>query len=127
MGAAPSSARHLLPGCYHTLCLGVLARHRRHVERTRSSRGSTLIANPMIEEFRQLYGSAEGIRILRAPGRVNLIGEHTDYNLGFVLPVALQLATYVAAAPSADGKLRVYSEDRGELREFDIACLTKTA
>src|SRR5215471_5320633 len=81
----------------------------------------------MLDEFRQLYGSAEGIRILRAPGRVNLIGEHTDYNQGFVLPVALQLATYIAAAPSADGKLRVYSEDRQELREFEIASLMDAA
>ena len=77
----------------------------------------------MIDAFRQRYGTAEGIRVFRAPGRVNLIGEHTDYNLGFVCPVALQLATYVAAAPSADGKLRIYSEHRRELREFDAATL----
>jgi galactokinase len=80
----------------------------------------------MIEAFRKLFGSADGTRVFRAPGRVNLIGEHTDYNQGFVLPVALQLATYVAAAPSGDGKLRVYSEDRRELREFDAANLTDT-
>ena len=55
----------------------------------------------MKEDFRKLYGSAEGVRVFRAPGRVNLIGEHTDYNLGFVLPVALDLATYIATAPSA--------------------------
>ena len=58
----------------------------------------------MIDAFRRLYGSADGIRVFRAPGRVNLIGEHTDYNLGFVLPVALHLATYVATAPARDGK-----------------------
>jgi galactokinase len=79
----------------------------------------------MIEEFRQLYGSAEGIRILRAPGRVNLIGEHTDYNLGFVLPVALQLATYVATAPSADGKLRIYSEARRSMGEWSVATIAQ--
>src|ERR1017187_7932921 len=75
----------------------------------------------MLETFRQLYGSAEGARIFRAPGRVNLIGEHTDYTLGFVLPVALDLATHVAAAPSPDGMLRLYSQQRGELREFPAA------
>src|SRR5438445_5922387 len=77
----------------------------------------------MIEEFRKLYGRAEGVRVFRAPGRVNLIGEHTDYNLGFVLPVALELATTIAAAPSGDGKLRMYSEHREEMREFDIAAV----
>jgi galactokinase len=72
-------------------------------------------------EFRKLYGSAEGVRVFRAPGRVNLIGEHTDYSLGFVLPVALDLATYIATAPSADGKLRIHSEFRKEMREWNAA------
>jgi galactokinase len=64
----------------------------------------------MIEEFRKVHGGVDGLRVFRAPGRVNLIGEHTDYNLGFVCPVALDLATYVAAAPNEDGKLSIYSE-----------------
>jgi galactokinase len=75
----------------------------------------------MIEAFRRLYGSADGVRVFRAPGRVNLIGEHTDYNLGFVLPVALDLATYIATAPAADGKLRIHSEDRQESAEWPVA------
>jgi len=73
---------------------------------------------PMIDTFRKLYGSAEGVRTFRAPGRVNLIGEHTDYNLGFVLPVALDLATTIATAPSGDGMLRIYSEQRQEMRQW---------
>jgi len=77
----------------------------------------------MIEEFRTLFGSADGVRIFRAPGRVNLIGEHTDYTLGFVLPVALELATCVASAPSSDGRLRIYSEDRREMGEWEIESL----
>jgi galactokinase len=75
----------------------------------------------MIEEFRQLYGSAEGVRVFRAPGRVNVIGEHTDYNMGFVLPMALDMATYVAAAPANNGKVRIYSEHQKEMREFNAA------
>jgi galactokinase len=75
----------------------------------------------VIDAFRRLYGSADGIRVFRAPGRVNLIGEHTDYNLGFVLPVALDLATYAAAAPGAGGQLRIYSEDREEAAVWAVA------
>ena len=81
----------------------------------------------MIEAFRRLYGSADGVRVYRAPGRVNLIGEHTDYNFGFVLPVALDLATLVAVAPSPDGKLRLHSLERAETREFDVASLAGLA
>jgi len=77
----------------------------------------------MTNAFRRLYGSADGVRIFRAPGRVNLIGEHTDYNLGFVLPVALDLATYVAAAPASDGRLRIYSEDRDESAEWPVSAI----
>jgi galactokinase len=61
------------------------------------------------ESFQQLYGQKP--RLFRAPGRVNLIGEHTDYNDGFVMPVALDFATLVAAAPRADGRLVIRSAD----------------
>ena len=81
----------------------------------------------MKDAFRKLFGPAPEIRVFRAPGRVNLIGEHTDYNLGFVLPVALELATSIATAPSGNGKLRIYSEDRKELREFDASAIPSLA
>jgi galactokinase len=74
----------------------------------------------MKEIFQELFGSTEGLRAFRAPGRVNLIGEHTDYNLGFVLPVALDLATTVAIAPTRDGMLRIYSDQRHEMRQFKM-------
>ncbi len=58
--------------------------------------------------FRARYGRAAEV-LARAPGRVNLIGDHTDYNDGFVLPVALAQATRCAAAPRDDGLFNVYS------------------
>ena len=59
-------------------------------------------------------------RIFRAPGRVNLIGEHTDYNDGFVLPAALSFATYVAAAVRDDRRIRVASLNFDRELEFDL-------
>jgi galactokinase len=68
--------------------------------------------------FRERYGRAA--RIFRAPGRVNLIGEHTDYNGGFVLPMAIERETVVAAAPRADRTVRTYSVGLDEELSFDL-------
>jgi galactokinase len=56
-----------------------------------------------------------------APGRVNLIGEHTDYAEGFVMPVAINFATLAAISPRSDGKIVIYSENYGEEKTFDAA------
>ena len=56
-----------------------------------------------------------------APGRVNLIGEHTDYAEGFVMPVAINFATLAGISPRTDGKIVIYSENFGEEKTFDAA------
>jgi len=62
-----------------------------------------------------------------APGRVNLIGEHTDYAEGFVMPVAIDFATLAAISPRSDGKVVLYSENYGEERSFEAAALPTKA
>lgn len=61
------------------------------------------------KKFVELFGEREDIRTYFAPGRVNLIGEHTDYNGGHVFPCAISFGTYAAAAKRSDNKLRFYS------------------
>ena len=63
----------------------------------------------MVEQFKQLFGPEGDIRAYFAPGRVNLIGEHTDYNGGHVFPCALTLGTYAIARKREDDRLRLYS------------------
>ena len=70
-------------------------------------------------EFIQRFG-APPTTIVRAPGRVNLIGEHTDYNDGFVLPMAIDRAMWIALRPRADRTISAYSLDMRETVEFDL-------
>jgi galactokinase len=65
--------------------------------------------------------------IFAAPGRVNIIGEHTDYAEGFVMPAAINFATLAAITPRSDGKIAVYSENFGEERQFEAAELPAKA
>ena len=63
----------------------------------------------IMQKFVEVFGDAEGVKTYFAPGRVNLIGEHTDYNGGHVFPCALTIGTYGAARKRTDHKLRFYS------------------
>ena len=63
----------------------------------------------ILEAFEKVYGDAAGAKVYFAPGRVNMIGEHTDYNGGHVFPCALTIGTYAAVKKRADRKLRFYS------------------
>ena len=63
----------------------------------------------VLKKFEELYGGAGEARVYFAPGRVNMIGEHTDYNGGHVFPCALTIGTYAAVKKRTDRKLRFYS------------------
>lgn len=63
----------------------------------------------VLQKFEEIFGDADGVKSYFAPGRVNMIGEHTDYNAGHVFPCALTIGTYAAARKRDDRKLRFYS------------------
>ncbi|MBS1803972.1 MAG: galactokinase [Acidobacteria bacterium] len=81
------------------------------------------------EQLRSLHVSRfhSEPEIFAAPGRVNLIGEHTDYAEGFVMPAAIDFATLAAISPRTDGKIVIYSENFKEERTFDAAALPAEA
>ena len=78
------------------------------------------LKNRVIEAFGQRFGERPSF-IVRSPGRVNLIGEHTDYNDGFVLPMAIDRAVWVALRPRHDGVVLVYSLERSDPAEFELS------
>jgi galactokinase len=73
------------------------------------------------QKFTQTFGPGGKIRVIRAPGRVNLIGEHTDYNDGFVFPMAIEPHVLIACRARSDGKVRLASTYKhGEVAEFSV-------
>jgi galactokinase len=77
-----------------------------------------------INAFIDQFGESPAF-VVRAPGRVNLIGEHTDYNDGFVLPMAIERAIWIAARPRAEQTVRLHSLEWGETAVFSLIHLQK--
>src|SRR5271163_3312635 len=73
----------------------------------------------ILERFRARFGAEP--HVYRAPGRVNLIGEHTDYNDGFAMPAAIEFYCWVAIGPRNDRTLSMYSEEFSSSAEVDLS------
>ncbi len=73
----------------------------------------------IIEAFEQQFGERPS-HLIRSPGRVNLIGEHTDYNDGFVLPMAIDRAVWLAVRPQKNGRVCAYSLEQSEPTDFAL-------
>ena len=76
------------------------------------------------KKFMELFG--QNPTLFRSPGRVNLIGEHTDYNQGFVLPAAVDKAIYLGLSPRKDRKCFLFANDLGQSHEFKVSELAKS-
>jgi galactokinase len=73
-----------------------------------------MLKQELLKKFEEVFGSVDGANVYFAPGRVNLIGEHTDYNGGHVFPCALTIGTYAVARLRSDDKLCLYSMNFAE-------------
>ncbi len=82
------------------------------------------LKNQITQAFQRRFGAPPAF-IVRAPGRVNLIGEHTDYNDGFVLPMAIDRAVWIALRPTGDRHVTVESLDFGETDTFSLDDLNR--
>ncbi len=84
------------------------------------------LENRVRDHFTAEFGESPAF-IVRAPGRVNLIGEHTDYNDGFVFPMAINRATWIALRPRDDKRVLAISLDMDDQRQFSLDDLRKPA
>lgn len=82
------------------------------------------IQEQVVAAFTKRYGEAPTL-LVRAPGRVNLIGEHTDYNDGFVMPMAINRAVWLAVRPRDDGRVVIHSLDFDEPIDFNVNDFSK--
>jgi galactokinase len=82
--------------------------------------------NSMVARFTELFGSSTEPLVVRSPGRVNLIGEHTDYNDGFVLPAAIDKAAWVAITRREDKKVSLFAQEFDQHFETSLTSLAPT-
>ena len=75
----------------------------------------------VLETFEKTFGKKDGVKAYFAPGRVNLIGEHTDYNGGHVFPCALTIGTYAAVAKRDDRKVRFFSVNQDRFGVYEVS------
>jgi galactokinase len=85
------------------------------------------IPTQLLTEFKNQFGNIQNSIAIRSPGRVNLIGEHTDYNDGFVLPIAIDRAIYILAQPRSDKKVILYSMNYNESVEFALDAISRSS
>ena len=76
--------------------------------------------NKILKQFAEIYPASSSPLIVRSPGRINIIGEHTDYNEGFVLPAAIDKAIYVAISKRDDNEIHLYAGDYNESHSLSI-------
>jgi len=81
--------------------------------------------NILHTEFKKQFGNSDNLIVSSAPGRINLIGEHTDYNHGFVLPTTIDNAIYLVARKRADRTCHIYSLNFKESTTFSLDAITK--
>ena len=84
------------------------------------ARDPAALADALADGLPEVSGRRADVRVVHAPGRVNLIGEHTDYNEGFVLPVAIDLGIAIALLPGDDRRVEVTLAATGETLGFDL-------
>ncbi|GEM_PF-7063521 len=85
----------------------------------------SMIEQATTNHYQQIFGSKPDLMV-RAPGRINLIGEHTDYNCGFVLPAAIDKAIWLAMGRRNDGELHFHSLDLNDSYRGDVGAFQKS-
>ena len=89
----------------------------------RLARDPGSLADRLVTVHPEAAADPGAVRVVHAPGRVNLIGEHTDYNLGFVLPVAIDLGISIALVPTPDRRVELTLASTGETLGFDLGAI----